>query len=69
MFQEVMIHQSFEPNCVSKSFTFLMISKLKFIQIETTDTTLELAFLLDAFNDFFCKSFSPLLIIDLGSLD
>jgi hypothetical protein len=46
-----------------------MISKLKFIQIETTDTTLELAFLLDAFNDFFCKSFSPLLIIDLGSLD
>jgi hypothetical protein len=28
MFQEVMIHQSFQPNCVSKSFTFLMISKL-----------------------------------------
>ncbi len=36
MFQEVMIHQSFEPNCVSKSFTFSMISKLKLFKLGQT---------------------------------
>jgi hypothetical protein len=43
MFQEVMNHQSFQPNCVSKGFTFFMISKLKLFQIGTNHTTLELS--------------------------
>jgi len=43
MFQEVMIHQSFQPNCASKSFIFLMILKLKLFQIGTNNATLELS--------------------------
>jgi len=43
MFQEVIIHQSFQPNCVQMFFTFLMISKLKLFQIGTNDPTLELS--------------------------
>jgi hypothetical protein len=43
MFQEVMSHQSFQPNCVSKGFPFFMISKLELFQIGTNHTTLGLS--------------------------